>query len=179
MEKEGIRPASPSWSESVTTSRYKAKIPTSCFHFSAVHRFSLKPREQPSLRFLFWPNHLISQSISLRVFLLSHSHVFRSQPTDAPEAVTLLNTDGQDRTRVLPYEVTFSPYVMTPGEKLVLNTIVVVLLSLLIIGMVTYLPKLVVRTAIKLVYFYAGANDKLSVSSTAAILHENELDEGL
>jgi hypothetical protein len=67
------------------------------------------------------------------------------------------------------YEVTLSPYVMTPGEKLVLNTIVVVLLSLLI-GMVTYLPKLVVRTAIKLVYFYAGANDKLSVSSTAAIL---------
>jgi hypothetical protein len=77
------------------------------------------------------------------------------------------------------YEVTFSPYVMTPGEKLVLNTIVVVLLSLLIIGIVTYLPKLLVRTAVKLVYFYAGANDKLSVNSTAAILHENELDEGV
>ena len=76
------------------------------------------------------------------------------------------------------YEVTFSPYVMTPGEKIVLNTIVVVLLSLLIIGIVTYLPKLLVRTAIKLVYYYAGANDKLSVSSTAPILHENELDEG-
>jgi len=76
------------------------------------------------------------------------------------------------------YEVTFSPYVMTPGEKIVLNTIVVVLLSLLIIGIVTYLPKLLVRTAVKLVYFYAGANDKLSVDSTEAILHENELDEG-
>jgi hypothetical protein len=68
---------------------------------------------------------------------------------------------------------------MTPGEKLVLNTIVVVLLSLLIIGIVTYLPKLLVRTAVKLVYFYAGANDKLSVNSTAAILHENEFDEGV
>jgi hypothetical protein len=76
------------------------------------------------------------------------------------------------------YEVTFSPYVMTTGEKLVLNTIVVVLLSLLILGMVTYLPKLVTRAAIKLVYFYAGANDKLSINSTAAIWHEDELGEG-
>ena len=94
-------PLGPSWSKSGNYIKIQGQNPTSCFHFSAVHRFSLKPCEQPSLRFLFWSNYLISQSIFLRVFLLSRSHVFRSQSTDAPEAVTLLNTDGQDRTRVL------------------------------------------------------------------------------
>jgi hypothetical protein len=49
------------------------------------------------------------------------------------------------------YEVTFSPYVLTRGEKFVLNTIVVVLLTLLFVGMATYLPKLVARAAVGLV----------------------------
>ncbi|KAH8763848.1 hypothetical protein BGZ57DRAFT_931088 [Hyaloscypha finlandica] len=65
------------------------------------------------------------------------------------------------------YEVAFSPYVLTPGEKFVLNTIVVVLLTLLFVGMATYLPKLVARAAVRLVRFYAGASDKLSVNNTA------------
>jgi hypothetical protein len=65
------------------------------------------------------------------------------------------------------YEVTFSPYVLTPGEKLVLNTIVVVLLTLLFVGIVTYLPKLAVRAAVRLFCLCAGADDKLGVNSTA------------
>ena len=65
------------------------------------------------------------------------------------------------------YEVTFSPYVLTPGEKFVLNTIVVVFLTLLFVGTATYLPKLVARAAFRLVRFYTGANDKLTVNTTA------------
>jgi hypothetical protein len=49
----------------------------------------------------------------------------------------------------------------------VLNTIVVVLLTLLFVGIATYLPKLVARAAVRLVQFYAGASDKLSVNNTA------------
>ena len=66
------------------------------------------------------------------------------------------------------YEVTFSPYVLTPNEKFVLNTIVVVLLTLLFFGLATYLPKLVTAVAVRLVKFYAGANDKVNVNTTAA-----------
>ncbi|KAE9373927.1 hypothetical protein N431DRAFT_233615 [Stipitochalara longipes BDJ] len=65
------------------------------------------------------------------------------------------------------YEVTFSPYVLTPGEKFVLNTIVVVLLTLLFLGIATYLPKLVATVAARLFRFYVGANDKLTVNTTA------------
>jgi serine palmitoyltransferase small subunit len=65
------------------------------------------------------------------------------------------------------YEVTFSPYVLTPGEKFVLNTIVVVLLTLLFVGMTTYLPKLVARAAVRLFWLYTGANDKITVNNTA------------
>jgi hypothetical protein len=65
------------------------------------------------------------------------------------------------------YEVTFSPYVMKPGEKFVLNTIVLLLFTLIFLGLATYIPKLVLGVAARLFRFYAGANDKLTVNSTA------------
>jgi hypothetical protein len=64
------------------------------------------------------------------------------------------------------YEVTFSPYVMTPGEKFVLNTIVVVFLTLLLVGTVSLLPRLVVRATVTLFKLYGGENDKLIVKNT-------------
>ena len=69
------------------------------------------------------------------------------------------------------YEVTFSPYVLTPGEKFVLNTIVVVFLALLFVGMAAYLPKLVARAAVRLLGFHTGANDNIAVNTTS-IWHE-------
>lgn len=73
------------------------------------------------------------------------------------------------------YEVTFSPYVMTPGEKFVLNTIVVVLLSLLALGMFFYLPRFLTRAASRLVWLYAGPSDGLrlvSMDNTTAVWKE-------
>jgi hypothetical protein len=52
------------------------------------------------------------------------------------------------------YEVTFSTYVLTPGEKIVLNTIVFLLLGLLFAGLVSYLPPLVSRTVVKALWLY-------------------------
>ena len=48
------------------------------------------------------------------------------------------------------YEVTFSPYVMTTGQKLVLNSIVILFFSLLVMGVYTYLPNLVMRVSMRL-----------------------------
>jgi len=65
------------------------------------------------------------------------------------------------------YEVTFSPRVMTPGEKFVLNTIVIVFQALFLVGMVSYLPNLVVRVAVRFLRLYGGLNHKLTVNNTA------------
>jgi hypothetical protein len=63
------------------------------------------------------------------------------------------------------YEVTFSAYVMTPGEKFILNTIVLVLLSLLTLGTVFYLPRFVTRAASRLIWLYSGPADGLKLVS--------------
>ncbi|KAE8444969.1 hypothetical protein EG329_014097 [Mollisiaceae sp. DMI_Dod_QoI] len=70
------------------------------------------------------------------------------------------------------YEVTFSPYVMTPGEKWALNTIVIVILSLLAIGIVSYLPPLIIRAGSRLFWLYDGSGDELMVNITASIWNE-------
>ena len=73
------------------------------------------------------------------------------------------------------YEVTFATYVMTSGEKFVLNTIVFVLFSLLTLGIVLYLPRFVTRAALRLVWLYTGPSDELrlvSVNNTTAIWKE-------
>ena len=59
------------------------------------------------------------------------------------------------------YEVTFSPYVMTPAEKWILNTIVVSFLSVLFLVVVTYLPMLLAplaRAAIRVFSAYGKNN---------------------
>jgi hypothetical protein len=64
-------------------------------------------------------------------------------------------------------EVTFSPYVLTRGERFVLNTIVVVFLSLSVVGTASHLPELVTRAVVRLLWLCGGANNKLSVINTA------------
>lgn len=54
------------------------------------------------------------------------------------------------------YEVTFGLYVLTPTEKLVLNTIVLSLLSLLLLAAWSYLPALAGRVLARFVWLYTG-----------------------
>ncbi|TGZ79048.1 hypothetical protein EX30DRAFT_373376 [Ascodesmis nigricans] len=44
------------------------------------------------------------------------------------------------RLKQYQFEVTFCPYVLTPGEKLVFNTILIILLSLFTMLITLYLP---------------------------------------
>ena len=61
------------------------------------------------------------------------------------------------------YEVTFSAYVLTPGEKLILNTVVVLLISLLMLGIFSYLPQFILRVSERLFWLYYGVDDTLAV----------------
>ena len=73
------------------------------------------------------------------------------------------------------YEVTLPAYVMTPGEKFVLNTIVLVLLSLLTFGTFFYLPRFMSRAASRLVWLYTGPGTGLklvSMDNTTAVWKE-------
>lgn len=59
------------------------------------------------------------------------------------------------------YEVTFSAYVLTPGEKFFLNTIVIALLTLLLVGIVSCLPQLLLRAAVRFSGYTIGAMTSL------------------
>jgi hypothetical protein len=64
---------------------------------------------------------------------------------------------------------------MTPREKFVLNSIVLVLFSLLTLAIILYLPRLVSRAASRLVWLYTGPSDELrlvSINNTTAIWKE-------
>lgn len=54
------------------------------------------------------------------------------------------------------YEVTFGLYVMTPGEKLVANTFVMVVLSLLFWAVLLYFPSLLYQKLSRLVWLLTG-----------------------
>lgn len=63
-----------------------------------------------------------------------------------------------DRVRLeyYRYEVTFGLYVMTPGEKLVANTFVIVVLSLLLWALLLYFPSLLYHKLSRLVWLLTG-----------------------
>lgn len=61
---------------------------------------------------------------------------------------------------------------MTPGEKFVLNTIVILSSTLLAMGIVCYLPPLLMRVASRFFWLYNGSGDELMVNITASIWNE-------
>lgn len=54
------------------------------------------------------------------------------------------------------YQVTFGLYVMTPGEKLVANSFVIVVLSLLFWALLLYFPSLLYQKLTRLVWLLTG-----------------------
>ncbi|GAD97520.1 hypothetical protein ANI_1_1720134 [Paecilomyces variotii No. 5] len=66
-----------------------------------------------------------------------------------------------DRARVqyYRYEVTFGLYVMTPGEKLVANTFVLVFLSLLVWALLLYFPTLLYQKLSRLIWLLTGHDE--------------------
>lgn len=69
-----------------------------------------------------------------------------------------------DQTRLLyyRYEVTFGVYVMTPGEKFVANTFVLVFLSLLIWASLLYFPQLLFQKIRRMVWLLTGHSEDVT-----------------
>ncbi|KAJ5811557.1 hypothetical protein N7474_007858 [Penicillium riverlandense] len=65
-----------------------------------------------------------------------------------------------DRVRLeyYRYEVTFGLYVMTPSEKLVTNTFVIVVLTLLLWALLLYFPSLLYQKLSRLVWLLTGTS---------------------
>lgn len=68
-----------------------------------------------------------------------------------------------DRVRVqyYRYEVTFGLYVMTPGEKFVANTFVLVFLSLLVWALLLYFPAMLYQKLSRLIWLLTGHDDDM------------------
>jgi hypothetical protein len=77
---------------------------------------------------------------------------FRAQRTRNP----LQRFFDRVRLEYYRYEVTFGLYVMTPGEKLVANTFVVVVVSLLLWALLLYFPSLLYHKLGRLVWLLTG-----------------------
>lgn len=76
------------------------------------------------------------------------------------------------------YEVTFSAYVLTPGEKWALNSFVVLLFSLSSFGIISFLARvapLITDASSKMLWVYDGLDDKLVVENGTAIWRELEM----
>lgn len=61
------------------------------------------------------------------------------------------------RLKYYQYEVTFGLYVMTPTEKLILNTIVGTILALLLYGILFGLQPFLVRTVCQMIWYISGS----------------------
>lgn len=87
-----------------------------------------------------------------------------------------------DRVRLeyYRYEVTFGVYVMTPSEKLVANTFVIVVMSLLLWALLLYFPQLLYQKLSRLVWLLTGHSGE-EVGAVLGILdkHGNPVSPAL
>ncbi|KAE8406806.1 hypothetical protein BDV37DRAFT_242040 [Aspergillus pseudonomiae] len=81
----------------------------------------------------------------------SISHMMKS-----PRRNVIQRFADRIRLEYYRYEVTFGLYVMTPGEKLVANSFVMVVLSLLFWALLLYFPTLLYQKLTRLVWLLTG-----------------------
>ncbi|KAI9367100.1 hypothetical protein BJX61DRAFT_351227 [Aspergillus egyptiacus] len=83
-----------------------------------------------------------------------------------------------DRVRLeyYRYEVTFGLYVMTPAEKLVANTFVIVVLSLLFWALLVYFPALLYQKLSRLVWLLTGeSGEEMGAALGILDTHANQI----
>lgn len=83
-----------------------------------------------------------------------------------------------DRVRLefYRYEVTFGLYVMTPSEKFVANTFVLVVISLLLWALLLYVPQLLYQKLGRLVWLLTGhSGDELGTVLNILDIHGNSM----
>ncbi|PLB49428.1 hypothetical protein P170DRAFT_356622 [Aspergillus steynii IBT 23096] len=60
------------------------------------------------------------------------------------------------RLKIYQYEVTFAVYMLTPTEKFIFNSLLLTLLSMILTGIVVYLPDHIRSIYSHLYYYWAG-----------------------
>jgi sensor histidine kinase YesM len=97
-------------------------------------------------------NYFSNSKMSYSIHMLSPSNRPRKPRISVPTKLS-----NYLRLRYHQYEVTFGLYMMTPAEKLVLNTIILVILSALFYALYLGLEPFVVRTICRLIYYNTGS----------------------
>ena len=83
-----------------------------------------------------------------------------SIPTKQPERQPLSTSakiKNYIRLKYYQYEVTFGLYMMTTGEKIVVNTIVAIIISALLYGFIFHLKPFLGNTFCRLLYYITGS----------------------
>ncbi|KAJ5239259.1 hypothetical protein N7468_003878 [Penicillium chermesinum] len=115
--------------------------------------------------------------------LLDHEHKCTSY--FAPPAAQPVPARVVDRVRLeyYRYEVTFGLYVMTPSEKCVANSCVLVFLGLLLWALLLYFPSLLYSKASRFVWLLTGQSgqelgllDKYGNPVPPAVIAENVMN---
>ncbi|KAL9075137.1 MAG: hypothetical protein Q9161_001823 [Pseudevernia consocians] len=65
------------------------------------------------------------------------------------------------------YEVTFSLYMLTPTEKFIFNTFLLLFISMIIVAASLYLPEHVMKMASRAWFYYAGDETAAGVGTRA------------
>ncbi|KAJ9200296.1 hypothetical protein DTO164E3_3003 [Paecilomyces variotii] len=116
------------------------------------------------------PPHISSHSPQIVDELISkYSSTMSASTSSSPVACSSANTRRNVLQRVLDrvrvqyyrYEVTFGLYVMTPGEKFVANTFVLVFLSLLVWALLLYFPAMLYQKLSRLIWLLTGHDDDM------------------
>jgi hypothetical protein len=100
------------------------------------------------------------------------SFKFPTQPKRREKASVLENLVYQVHLMYYRYEVTFSAYVLTPGEKIVLNSIVLFLFGLIFTGIVSYLPPLLTRGLVSILWLRTGHKEQIVIPRNTTIWNE-------
>jgi hypothetical protein len=100
------------------------------------------------------------------------SFKFPTQPTRREKASVLEKLVYQVHLMYYRYEVTFSAYVLTPGEKIVLNSIVLFLFGLVFTGIVSYIPPLITRGLVNILWLRTGHEEPIVIPRNTTIWNE-------
>jgi Small subunit of serine palmitoyltransferase-like len=119
------------------------------------------------------PSHISPRTPQIADGLISEYTSAMSTSTSLPLSISTIPARQRsgpfkrlfDRVRLeyYRYEVTFGIYVMTPGEKLVANTFVIVSLSLLIWALLLYFPSLFYQKLSRLIWLLTGQSEDVGV----------------
>lgn len=117
-------------------------------------------------------NYFVMEGVQLR--MLSQPTIHSSLDLDSDNFLVLPKVSNARhgilfhlRRAYYRYEVTFGLYVMSTAEKVIVNSIILLILGLLITAIFFYLPALVIRLITRTIWYIYGPIAEVSLSSNA------------